>query len=119
MGHDELMLAQEFVETSSGVDQRVMVVGGEVLFAVQRRATRSGEARANASLGGDVEVVDHVDPCAAKIAIEAAERLDLRACCGIDFLLDGRGEPCMIGEVNVSPGFMLLRPKFLLLPIAC
>lgn len=95
----EDVLIQEFVAESTGVDQRVFVVDGKVVAAMERSA-REGEFRANVHRGGSTRKLD-LDDESRDTALRAARALDLRVA-GVDILPSSRG-PLVI-EVNASPG---------------
>lgn len=95
----EDVLIQEFVADSNGADQRIFVVDGKVVAAMERRA-REGEFRANVHRGGSTRKIK-VDQDTREIALAAASTLNLRVA-GVDILPSARG-PLVI-EVNASPG---------------
>jgi ribosomal protein S6--L-glutamate ligase len=95
----EDVLIQEFIAESSGVDQRVFVVDGKVVAAMERSA-REGEFRANVHRGGSTRKIA-LDEESRETALTAARALDLRVA-GVDILPSSRG-PLVI-EVNASPG---------------
>ena len=76
-----------------------MVVGGEVVACMRRRAN-GDEFRSNFHLGGSVEKVE-IDQNFEKIAIKAARILGLEIA-GVDLLESERG--ALVLEVNSSPG---------------
>ena len=92
-------LVQEYIEESHGKDIRALVVGGEVVACMRRRAN-GNEFRSNFHLGGSVEKIE-IDPEFEQIAIKAAEILDLEIA-GVDLLESKRG--ALVLEVNSSPG---------------
>lgn len=96
----EDVLIQEFIANDACVDQRVFVVDGKVVAAMERRA-REGEFRANVHRGGSTRKLK-VDEATRELALAAARTLDLRVA-GVDILPSPRG-PLVI-EVNASPGF--------------
>jgi len=93
------VLVQEYIQESHGRDIRVLVVGGEVVAAMRRRA-HGREFRSNYHLGGSVESVDLSEEY-ARIACKAARLLGLDIA-GVDLLESKRG-PLLL-EVNSSPG---------------
>jgi ribosomal protein S6--L-glutamate ligase len=92
-------LVQEYIEESHGQDIRVLVVGGEVVASMKRKAHGS-EFRSNFHLGGTVEEINITDE-QKRIACLAAETMGLDLA-GVDMLLSSRGP--LILEVNSSPG---------------
>jgi ribosomal protein S6--L-glutamate ligase len=92
-------LVQEYIQESHGQDVRALVVGGEVVAAMRRKAHGS-EFRSNFHLGGSVEPVEISDRI-AKIACTAANKLGLDLA-GVD-MLESRNGPLVL-EVNSSPG---------------
>jgi ribosomal protein S6--L-glutamate ligase len=93
------VLLQQFVKESHGRDIRAVVVGGEVVAAMRRKA-RAGDFRSNVHRGGKAERVE-LDPEYARTAVQAAQILGLRVA-GVD-MLEGKDGPLLI-EVNSSPG---------------
>ncbi|MEE2759453.1 MAG: RimK family alpha-L-glutamate ligase [Candidatus Thermoplasmatota archaeon] len=93
------VLVQEYIKESHGRDIRVLVVGGQVVAAMRRRA-HGREFRSNYHLGGSVENVD-LPADYARIACKAARLLGLDIA-GVDLLESARG-PLLL-EVNSSPG---------------
>ena len=91
---------QKFIESSSGKDLRVIVVGGKAVGAMQRIA-KEGEFRSNIELGGNGLPVT-----AEREYLQAAERaaqtlgLDY---CGVDLLFTEEGP--MLCEVNSNAFF--------------
>ena len=92
-------LVQEYIQESHGQDVRALVVGGEVVAAMRRKAHGS-EFRSNFHLGGSVETVEIYGKF-AKIACTAANKLGLDLA-GVD-MLESRNGPLVL-EVNSSPG---------------
>ncbi len=95
----ERFLVQEFVKESSGEDVRALVVGGEVVATMKRKA-RPGEFRSNLHRGGNSI---HIKPTSNELhtAKEAVRLLGLKVA-GVDMLQSHRG-PLLL-EVNPSPG---------------
>ena len=85
---------------TESVDIRILVVGGEVLAAMQRRAP-AGEFRANIHRGASGEAVT-LSKEEKTLAIWATEALELDIA-GVDLLQTAEGP--VILEVNPSPGF--------------
>lgn len=94
------LIFQEFVSESRGRDIRMLVIGGRVVAAMERKA-RNGNFKANFSTGGEVEPFKP-DRHAEWLALESARLLGLDIA-GIDLLFDGEGYK--ICEANSSPGF--------------
>ncbi len=92
-------LVQEYIEESHGSDVRALVVGGEVVASMRRKAHGS-EFRSNFHLGGSVNSVDLTDE-QKEIAVTATHTLGLELA-GVDMLESDRGP--LVLEVNSSPG---------------
>ena len=92
-------LVQEYISESHGQDVRALVVGGEVVASMRRKA-HGGEFRSNFHLGGSVSNVELTDE-QKRISVKAAETLGLDIA-GVDMLDSGRGP--LVLEVNSSPG---------------
>ena len=93
------ILVQEFIKEADGKDIRALVIGDEVVGAMERTAPE-GDFRANIHLGGDgKEVILSEDE--KKIAIKAARTLGL-GIAGVDLIKSKRG--LLVIEVNSSPG---------------
>ena len=92
-------LVQEYIGESHGRDLRALVVGGEVVASMRRKAHGS-EFRSNFHLGGSVTKVELSD-VQKKIAAKATETLGLDLA-GVDMLESERGP--LVLEVNSSPG---------------
>ena len=92
-------LVQEYIKESHGQDIRVLVVGGEVVASMKRKANGS-EFRSNFHLGGSVQKIE-INEEQKKIACLAASAMGLDLA-GVDMLLSSRGP--LILEVNSSPG---------------
>ncbi len=97
--HEDYVI-QPFIAEAGGVDIRVLVVGGEAVAAMQRRAP-AGEFRANVHRGASGEAVSLPDEY-IDVAIKAAAALGLEIA-GVD-LLQANDGPVVL-EVNPSPGF--------------
>jgi ribosomal protein S6--L-glutamate ligase len=93
------VLVQHYVRESSGMDIRVLVVGGRAVAAMRRQAP-AGEVRSNLHRGGSAEEVG-LTPFLADTATAAAAALGLDVA-GVD-LLPAEGGP-VVAEVNASPG---------------
>ena len=94
------MIVQEYVKESEGRDLRVIVIGGRVVGAMQRKST-DGSFKANISRGGKGEAYD-VDDELEMLSIQVAKVLDLDIA-GVDLLFHSDGY--RICEANSSPGF--------------
>lgn len=93
-------ILQHYVRASHGRDVRVLVVGGRVIAAMERRSLTGG-FKSNVSLGG-VGVAYNPPPEMAELAVQAADVLELDIT-GIDILFDEDGY--RICEANSAPGF--------------
>lgn len=98
-GLGQNIILQEFIAESKGRDIRVLVVGGEVVAAMQRTA-REGEFRSNLHRGGAGKRIEL--PAAYRtVALTATRAMGLEVA-GVDMLESNHG-PRVI-EVNSSPG---------------
>jgi ribosomal protein S6--L-glutamate ligase len=93
------ILVQEYIQEAKGCDIRCLVVGDEVVAAIERRA-KEGDFRSNLHRGGVAAVAD-ITPLERDIAIRAAQTLGLDVA-GVDILRANRGP--LVMEVNASPG---------------
>lgn len=93
------LLVQHYVREASGLDIRVLVVGGQALAAM-RRQSAGDEIRSNLHRGGTAEGLA-LTPQLTEIAVRAAEALGLDVA-GVD-MLPSRNGP-VVAEVNGSPG---------------
>ncbi len=93
------ILVQEFVAESNGRDLRALVVGGQVVAAMERIAP-DGEFRANYHRGGRVEAAELSE--AERDTAERAARVTGLQIAGVDMLRSNRGP--LVLEVNASPG---------------
>ena len=94
------MIIQEYISHSEGRDLRVIIIGGRVVGAMERRAT-DGSFKANISRGGEGSPYD-VDDEMELLSIQVAKVLDLDVA-GVDLLFHPDGY--RICEANSSPGF--------------
>ena len=94
------ILVQEYIADAAGSDLRALVVGDEVVAAMQRSG-RTGEFRANLHRGGTAEPVE-LTPDEAMTALRSARAMGLNVC-GVDMLRSAKG--ALVMEVNSSPGF--------------
>lgn len=93
------LIIQEFIEEAGGKDLRVIVVGGEVVAAMERSGA-DGDFRSNLHKGGNARAIE-LNKKTEMAAIESAKLLGLTVA-GVDLLEAERG-PLVI-EVNSSPG---------------
>ncbi len=91
---------QSFIAEAAGVDVRILVMGGNVIAAMKRRAIQ-GEFRSNIHQGANGEAITITDEY-SRIAVDAAAALELDIA-GVD-LLQTKDGPVIL-EVNPSPGF--------------
>ncbi len=96
-GRDHLV--QELVPEALGEDRRLLVLDGQVIAAVRRRA-RPGEFRPNVHRGGRAEAIEPTSTETER-AIAAARAVGLRFA-GVDLLESSQGP--VVVEVNGSPG---------------
>lgn len=93
------IILQEFIESSSGKDLRIFVLGSKVIGCMKRFSETS--FKANVSRGAKVEPFI-LTPEAEWLAIETARLVDLDIA-GIDLLFDKNG--FKVCEANSAPGF--------------
>lgn len=93
------VLIQEFIREAEGSDIRAIVIDGEIVATMQRRA-RSGEFRSNLHRGGTAEMVE-LSWEDQQFVMEIAQSMELDVA-GIDLLPSKRG--LLVMEVNTSPG---------------
>jgi ribosomal protein S6--L-glutamate ligase len=98
-GLEQEILIQKFIHEANGSDIRALVVGGKVVAAMKRQASR-GEFRSNMHRGGKAKKL-RLAPEYRRTAISAARVLGLTVA-GVDMLESGEGP--MVMEVNSSPG---------------
>ena len=98
---DLQLIFQKFVSVSKGRDLRLLVVGGEVIAAVERRA-QDGGFKANYTSGASVHNFEP-DREAIDIALRTADVLNIDIG-GIDLLFK-EGGGYTICEANTFPGF--------------
>ena len=94
---------QKYVECGAS-DLRVITIGGSAVAAMRRTATRAGEFRANAELGGKGEKID-LTPEIRALAEQASLALGLEYA-GVDLLESANGH--LIAEVNSNAHFKLI-----------
>lgn len=93
------ILVQEFIKEARGCDIRCLVIGGQVVAAIERVA-KAGEFRSNLHRGGSARRVV-INEQEREIAVRAAATLGLDVA-GVDILRAERGP--LVMEVNASPG---------------
>ena len=98
--HQDYVIQPFIGENATAIDIRILIVGGEVIAAMQRRAP-IGEFRANIHRGASGEAVSLTND-EKSLAIEATAALELDIA-GVDLLQTADGP--VILEVNPSPGF--------------
>jgi ribosomal protein S6--L-glutamate ligase len=96
---DAHFLVQEFISEANASDIRCIVVGNQVVAAMQRTG-REGEFRSNLHKGGTAVAVD-ITEAERQIAIAAAQTLNISVG-GVDILRSNTGPKLL--EVNSSPG---------------
>jgi len=89
------LIIQEYIK-----DFRVVVVGGKIVAAMNRIATRKGEFRSNFALGGRVKIAE-LTAEEKKIAIRATKAFGLDFA-GVDIIRSKNGPKVL--EVNSNPG---------------
>lgn len=93
------ILVQEFIQEAKGTDVRCLVIGDEVVAAIERRA-KEGDFRSNLHRGGKASVAN-ISKAEHDIALKAVRTLGLDVA-GVDILRSRRGP--LVMEVNASPG---------------
>ncbi|MEG1706488.1 MAG: RimK family alpha-L-glutamate ligase, partial [Clostridia bacterium] len=94
-------LYQQFIASSSGMDTRMIVIGGKY-FSAMKRVSKS-DFRSNIELGGVGE-----EFCPTQSFIDTAERVAKKLgldYCGIDILFGEHNEP-IVCEVNSNAFFI-------------
>lgn len=92
-------MIQEFIKEADGEDIRVLIVHGEVVACMSRKAAQ-GDFRSNLHRGGTSQLIE-LSETDKKIALKAASILGLDIA-GVDLLRSARGT--LVLEVNASPG---------------
>lgn len=92
-------LVQRFIAEAAGADIRCLVIGGEVVAAMQRQA-RGDDFRSNLHCGGRASAVT-LTSAEHEMALHAAQGIGLDVA-GVDLLRSAQG-PLLL-EVNASPG---------------
>jgi ribosomal protein S6--L-glutamate ligase len=93
------ILVQEYIKEAKGADIRCLVVGNQVVAAIERQA-KPGDFRSNLHRGGRANQVT-ITEREREIALQAAATLGLEVA-GVDILRANRGP--LVMEVNASPG---------------
>ncbi|NEH17902.1 30S ribosomal protein S6--L-glutamate ligase [Pantoea agglomerans] len=93
------ILVQEFIKEAQGRDIRCLVIGNQVVAAIERVA-KEGDFRSNLHRGGKAYPVV-ITQQERQIAVKAAATLGLEVA-GVDILRAHRGP--LVMEVNASPG---------------
>jgi len=93
------ILVQEFIKEAGGRDIRCLVIGNQVVAAIERVA-KEGDFRSNLHRGGKAYPVTITEQ-ERHIAVKAATTLGLDVA-GVDILRAARGP--LVMEVNASPG---------------
>jgi len=93
------ILVQEYIKEAQGRDVRCLVIGNQVVAAIERVA-KEGEFRSNLHRGGKAYPVV-ITQQERQIAVKAAATLGLDVA-GVDILRAHRGP--LVMEVNASPG---------------
>lgn len=92
-------ILQEFIREAKGTDIRILVVDGQVIAAMERKAMGK-EFRSNLHLGGTSQAIE-ITSNERAIAIQSTQLLGLKIA-GVDILRSHRGP--LVMEVNASPG---------------
>lgn len=92
-------LVQEFIAEAGGCDIRCLVIGNQVVAAMQRNA-KPGDFRSNLHRGGTARLVELTAEERA-MALQASREMGLNVS-GVDILRSHRGP--LVLEVNSSPG---------------
>lgn len=92
---------QEFIPAD--FDVRVLVIGGKVVGAIERRSPIPGEFRHNVSLGAVAREIE-ISPTMKRQALKAASVLRYEFA-GVDFITNKNTGKAYLLEVNRSPGF--------------
>lgn len=93
-------LFQQYIKASHGRDVRLLVINGQIVASMERRASDGG-FKSNISLGGTAEPFTPT-PEMAEIAVKVAQALELDVA-GVDILFDKKGY--RVCEANSAPGF--------------
>ncbi|MBP2170570.1 ribosomal protein S6--L-glutamate ligase [Erwinia toletana] len=93
------ILVQEYIKEARGCDIRCLVIGDQVVGAIERQA-KEGDFRSNLHRGGTARRVE-ISQREREMAVKAATTLGLDVA-GVDILRAARGP--LVMEVNASPG---------------
>ncbi|CUU23481.1 30S ribosomal protein S6--L-glutamate ligase [Duffyella gerundensis] len=93
------ILVQEFIREARGCDIRCLVIGDDVVAAIEREA-KEGDFRSNLHRGGRARQVE-ISEQERAMAVKAVATLGLDVA-GVDILRAARGP--LVMEVNASPG---------------
>lgn len=93
------ILLQEYIEEAAGEDIRVIIVGGKIIAAMQRKSL-TDDFRSNIHQGGQGTPVK-LTTKEKRTALKAAKAMGLDIC-GVDMVRSKRGP--LVLEVNSSPG---------------
>ncbi len=93
------ILVQEYIQEAKGKDVRCLVVGNEVVAAIERQA-KEGDFRSNLHRGGVARIAE-LSEQERLLALKSAAALGLDVA-GVDILRSNRGP--LVMEVNASPG---------------
>ncbi|KOC95375.1 30S ribosomal protein S6--L-glutamate ligase [Winslowiella iniecta] len=93
------ILVQEYIKEAQGCDIRCLVIGDQVVGAIERQA-KEGDFRSNLHRGGTARPVE-ITGREREIAVKAVSTLGLDVA-GVDILRATRGP--LVMEVNASPG---------------
>lgn len=96
----QMIYFQEYIETE-GRDIRVVVIGGKVVAAMERRG-KNGDFRSNITTGGRGTKID-ISPKIEKLALDATKAVGADIA-GVDILVDGKPR---VLEVNINPGLKI------------
>lgn len=95
------LVVQYFIPPAGRQDLRVLVLGDQVVGAMQLRP-KDGDFRANFHLGGEAQIA-RLSPEMIGLAVKAGEAVGLEIA-GVDIIVDREGQAGVI-EINHSPGF--------------
>ncbi|WP_406457203.1 hypothetical protein OG782_32685 [Streptomyces sp. NBC_00876] len=99
-------IVQPFAEAADRTDQRLIVVGGQVIAAYRRHAPE-GDFRTNSGLGGALVAI-RPDRAAVELAVRAAQACGL-GIAGVD-ILESPGHGPVILECNTNCGVVVGLP---------
>lgn len=93
------VILQEYIEEAVGADIRALVVDGEIVAVMERRAAK-GEFRANLHRGGSAQAITLSEE-EEEIVLRSSDLLQLDVA-GVDLIRSDRG--ALVMEINASPG---------------